>query len=208
MTKSRQWFTRYATVCIGAAGALVAALLAAPPAQSSSSHSFDWFPDTGAHTYCFGSSFANNGWSPYGHDAMANLEAQTIVDAVFYSSCADSTIDARWTLFEQDGVFGKWDCADNQSTIVEGQWVCKSAFLMLNSEMINSVATPGKQATKTACHELGHGLGLAHYFSTSDPEYPGATACLRSGTWTTGWGSGWNQYAPHHVSGHINPWFN
>lgn len=75
------------------------------------------------------------------------------------------------------------------------------------SPMINSTTTPGKQATKTSCHELGHGVGLAHYTYTSDPEYPGATACLRRGEWTTGWGAGWNQYAPHHVSGHINPWF-
>ncbi|GAB3086857.1 hypothetical protein [Nocardioides zeae] len=208
MTKSRRWFTRYATVCIGAAGALIASLLTTPSAQSSTAHNFDWFPDTGAHSYCLGSTFVSNGWSPWAHDAMANLEAQTIVDATFYSNCADPTIDARWVLFQRGELYGEWECEDNQSTIVNGQWVCKSAYIKLNPSMILSAHTPGNQATKTSCHELGHGVGLAHYDFTFDPEYPGATACLRRGEWATSWGAGWNQYAPHHVSGHIDPWFN
>ncbi|GIH77116.1 hypothetical protein Plo01_35450 [Planobispora longispora] len=60
------------------------------------------------------------------------------------------------------------------------------------------------QYTKTACHELGHTVGLAHY----DPMLPAPAEghdCMRSGLWADG--SAWTRtYNSHHID-HINAWF-
>jgi predicted Zn-dependent protease len=68
-----------------------------------------------------------------------------------------------------------------------------------------------RQMRKTACHELGHTLGLFHYTTDDDRYNNGSTAlytdsCQRSG-WTGLTGDAWTRtYEEHHIN-HIDGWF-
>jgi len=187
------------------------------PSQAAPFHDQNEKPDTGSHSFCFKAGFTN-GWKPYANAALNNLVAQSIVEISYNSTpCTTANIDARWGLAPPDAdYFGSAICLPGwNDTVVNGVTICGSKNIDLGATAILNSPSPGAQATKTSCHELGHSVGLRHYNSSDNPVtvvlgYPGSIDCMRSGTWTTGWNNGigeWDQYHYHHVA-HINDWFN
>ncbi|WP_447643516.1 hypothetical protein [Nocardioides zeae] len=196
-------------------GALIAAIGVFAPSQAASIHDHPHKPDTGSHSYCFKAAFTN-GWKPYANAALNNLMDQTIVEVSYNTSCETSNIDVRYGLAPPEAdYFGRNSCLPGWLNTVNGVDVCGSSNIDMGATAILATPSPGAQATKTSCHELGHSVGIRHYNSgdnpiTVVPGYPGSIDCMRSGVWTTGWNNGigeWDQYHWHHVV-HINDWFN
>lgn len=92
-------------------------------------------------------------------------------------------------------------------------WCYKSGFrqqdryvAILDMGAINNAARPNEQRRKTACHELGHTVGVRHYWNGDLPGNDRRHSCLRSGEVRASW-TGLRRYGHHHRTQHINPWF-
>lgn len=84
---------------------------------------------------------------------------------------------------------------------------CDQFRIRLFKNEIDDSEFPASQLRKTACHELGHSLGVSHYFGSDVPGSDTQHSCMRSLdvplpnlTWHT-------SYGPHHINSHINPSF-
>jgi hypothetical protein len=166
------------TLVVAAAAALVATFGFAAPASAdpfgldqpgNNVPGVGGIPDNFNHTYCF----RGNGWTAAWHTVvdtqMANLDNQTLYFDTFPipNGCA-STTDV-W--FELDASLGStrgdWHCRLWNNGIdgipESGDDRCEGATIRLNP----SVLTDGHQQRKTACHEIGHSVGLAHGTNTA-----------------------------------------
>lgn len=178
--------------------ALAMSLASAGPALADSSQP-GGPPDRGSHTYCYGAGFT---WTGTADGAMGWLEEQTLVDTTFHSSCTTST-DVRWHLEPIEGAFGMAFCFQR----TDNQAYCDRYKLVLNSELIVDAAHPSSQRRKTACHELGHTVGVRHYFEDDFPGADTSHSCLRSGPVPTADQAWHTRFGPHHRLYHINPHF-
>jgi hypothetical protein len=193
-------------------GALLALGIAMSALFATPSSADDWgtdttsvgpHPDGGGVYWCYGSSLDSYpalrtsidyvSWASLGDPTQAEV-FRTACD--ISSSDGDPQTDLHWV--QQDlgnGVLGSTTCAHYWS--VSGQ--CDRAVLRLNDRVIRqSPNVPYEyQANKTACHEQGHGVGLAHSGDAPD--------CMRSG-WRPDSGTQWVTYSGHHIN-HINNWF-
>jgi len=188
------------------AALLAGTLTASGTLVSATARADDYFtplPDVGKHSWCYASGF--NQETP-AINSMENVEDQTVVDTKYESAC-DSATDVKWfekpTSFFSVGEFGRTECKDRQNALPER---CDNWYVYLNMSLINSSTYPTVQRRQTVCHELGHTLGVRHY------SHPGSlygyTTCMVSGEAEVGSGSWYKKYDQHHVTAHINPWFN
>lgn len=74
---------------------------------------------------------------------------------------------------------------------------CDQFYAELDIAEINKGSNDEYDATKTACHELGHTVGLTHY--------PSGWRCMVSGE-VPSTATAWRRYNADH-RGHINDWF-
>jgi len=159
-------------------------------------------PDTGAHTWCVPASPAVT-LHDIADDSMRRARDQTTMTRAYHDTCNGAT-DVKWLwAFEpNDPYYGMAVCVN---------WYenhrCNRYEITLNKSNIDTWTYPGSQLRKTACHELGHTLGVSHYkFS----EYPGGDtshSCMRSFEVPSPNKSWHITYGNHHVKSHINPWF-
>ena len=155
-----------------------------------------WTGDTGpfadgvGHTYCWGSGF-NDALKDNADAAMANLDAQTEMFDSFQASCDVVNTDIFW--FDADLAGERRGESFCVTWITYGE-ICNSADVRLDPVKLNEGDDDNLDTTKTACHEVGHTVGLTHSSSGDD--------CMRSGEMPST-NVQWRRYNQHHV-GHIN----
>nr|WP_157553999.1 hypothetical protein [Herbidospora sakaeratensis] len=120
----------------------------------------------------------------------------------------DPATDVAWAQFS-DPVYGSAVCAVRTAS---DSSVCDQRLVSLNVTNIQNVNHWQHQMMKTTCHELGHTVGLDHYYPQAPiPDFPpgGVLDCMASqsvddydeptGSWTY-------TYNSHHIA-HINAWW-
>ena len=158
-------------------------------------------PDNFGHTYCFDGGGWTTAWRNIVHSRMAALDAETsywdifpipndcalITDLYFQLDTAMTPRgDYRCQLWNK-GVDGVPNSGDDR---------CESAIIRLNPNLL----TDDHQRRKTACHEIGHSVGLAHrLWPTPDPllDRPNYwDDCMETGPVLAG--IQWEHYNDHH----------
>lgn len=155
-------------------------------------------PDKGYHSWCYEPGFT---LSATADASMTWLRTQTNVKTVFHSPCQSKT-DVRWTQKGIPGAYGSAECKMRNSA---GQ--CDRYVVTLNKSIIDASKHPDSQRRKTTCHELGHTVGVRHYFGSDRPGSDTTNSCLRSGEVPTANQTWHTRYGAHHRTTHINPWF-
>lgn len=141
--------------------------------------------DNYTHTYCYGPGL-NTGLYNNVDGRMSNLDVQTLFTDS-YGSCNGTNTDVVFLDADlPSGVFGQYVCVDR----VDGDSSkCDQSEVTFDPDYINGYGTQDdQQASKTACHEIGHSVGTGH----------GTTDCTISGYYPS-----LITYGSHHVA-HID----
>lgn len=154
-------------------------------------------PDKSSHSWCYTSGFT---MTTVADASMARLESQTVVKTV-RRACGPS-IDVRWTQGKVPGAYGSAQCRVRWSG-----GACDRFRITLNKSVLNSSPHPVSQRRKTSCHEVGHTVGVRHYFGSNRPGGDTAHSCLWSGTVPSADKPWHTRYGGHHRRVHINPHF-
>ena len=180
------------TVSVLGALALLGTFVSASPAANAdvfgpNPPEAGWFADNNLHTWCEGHVNYAPSWFDPMQDAMDYLDAQTDLTTGTPHPC-DSSIDIWYDVYDSkilgSDIRGRTFCR----VAVTASGVCGSFAVQLNSDLLNTYMS----RRKTACHEVGHSVGLSHssyLTSTSD--------CMISGDYT------FTFLNTHHVD-HIN----
>lgn len=151
-------------------------------------------PDGSSHSYCF---------QPMDSGAKENvrnaenfaLDDRTDARVVFHRECdyvGGSETDVSWDTVSLPGTTrGKAYCEDFDN----GK--CDQFYAELDLAELRKGPHDGGDITKTACHELGHTVGLTHHSS--------GYGCMISGEMPNA-NVSWRRYVAHHRA-HINAWF-
>lgn len=150
------------------------------------------FADTYLHTYCWDVNF-NEGLKDNATAAMNKaLDAQTVMVDQYEVNC-DGETDIRWFDATLDGnVRGTYRCVTYAAS-----GICAAAYIHLDPLELNEGANDEYDTTKTACHEVGHSVGLQHGDAKSD--------CMRNGE-IPDTSVQWRRYSSHHVE-HIDGYY-
>ena len=180
--------------------AVVAALIlatmaiAVPPALADNFGTNDSttgpFADDASHDYCWGPGF-DAALKDNANNAMSNLDIQTVMTDLYQANCDVVGTDIWW--FDADlppATRGLYHCV----TWVTYGSICNSADVKLDPAEINIGSNDELDTTKSACHEVGHSVGMAHSGTDDD--------CMRSGE-IPNTNVQYQQYNSHH-RGHIN----
>ncbi len=176
-----------AVVMISLAASLLG--VATPPAnavaENCNENNGGCVPDGGDHTWCDSVFFTfDDALMAAREHALDNMVAQTNYQrnhvGGYQGDCPSST-DTYWIVDDTLGsTRGTYQCKDFNS---DGN--CAHAWIRLNPRAL----TDGLNERKTACHELGHSLGLEHHPSPYND-------CMMSGPVT----SGHQRYNDYHVA--------
>jgi len=157
-------------------------------------------PDEDPHTYCFAGNVPAD-LRPNIDNAAFNALDPTQANVNFQGSCVLSGASETDAVFQNvnlaPGVTGVTPCDDYESNPPTNQ--CDQYDVQLDYAQINVGAEDEIDQTQTACHELGHSVGLSH----------GANlGCMISTGDTPPTALRYRRYDPnHHIPDHINPWF-
>lgn len=148
--------------------------------------------DSFRHTYCFGVGFDANLQDNASYAMQTSLDAATDMEDLYLATCGATTTDVFFLDANlPPGWRGSYGCV----VWVSAPTVCDSADVTLDPAEINVGSNDEEDTTKSACHEVGHSVGLTHHDSPYDDcmlkgEIPNTNVQYRS-------------YSAHHV-GHIN----
>lgn len=181
------------TVALGAAAALAATTPAAADpfgldTQSTSVDGVGAIPDGFNHTYCF----AGSGWTTTRQNIvdgrMANLDSQTDYFDTSRGTACDELTDIRFEINTSITSRGNSLC-----TSWDTPTICEQFRVRLNPDRLVDT----HNWVKTACHEIGHTVGLAH--GTNQSTF--WNDCMYSGTAPAG--TQYERYNQHHID-HAN----
>lgn len=151
-------------------------------------------PDGGTHSYCF-ESMDSGLFDNIRNAENYALEGNTDANVTFHSEC-----DYRWGT-ETDVV---WDTGNLSGSVRGTTWCddwdgdqCDQAYVELDVEELRKGTNDEYDITKTACHELGHTVGLTHHSS--------GYGCMISGE-IPSTELKWRRFVDHHKN-HIDSWF-
>jgi hypothetical protein len=156
-----------------------------------------FFPDNATHTNCMTASIVDEGLVGVARWAMDNSLEPTDMIVTEDDACYSYT-DVWW--FEDDlgaGTRGRWECWDLSTN---GD-VCLSANVLLNKTELDQGPYDYEDRRKTACHELGHSVGLEHGNGKNDCMVNGAIEDVDPNDPTD---PKWRHYGNHHKDDHIN----
>lgn len=126
-----------------------------------------------------------------------SLDYHTNAEREFDDPCDTSghpQTDVRWDNNDLDpGVRGQTSCAERAPET----GYCDRFQVVLDLAQLNHGDNDEQDQDKTACHELGHSVGLGHHDDGGD--------CMRNGERPDN-DDKWEHYSPHHED-HINAWF-
>lgn len=167
----------------------------------------DPYPDRGNHSFCFTPVFAQYSAlvsrARYSMDNNDGVEAQTVVDTV-EQNCGTNTDVLFYVRDMGSDTIGHTDCL----RVAPTTGYCNSWSVSIGWSLIQSAARPGRAgyaARHTLCHEIGHSLGVNHYFQGFPPGDDTVNSCLIAGLWDDG--VAWQRtYGPDHRD-HIRRWF-
>lgn len=125
------------------------------------------------------------------YDALAPTHATVEYQSTCDTSSTTET-DVRWLQGNLNGPTGTAPCANYSTT--SGH--CDRYDVTIDMGAVNDGGHDEKDQTQTACHELGHTVGLSH--SPID--------CMMSGEPDLD-NPLYFRYGPHHREDHINVWF-
>lgn len=148
--------------------------------------------DDAIHTYCLTSSFFLEEHKLVPEYAMYWLDQTTQMSDSPKATCVNST-DAKW--YKTDlppGYRGLAECA----VVGDIPTVCDRTNLHLDFVELDIGGLDWEDRRKTACHELGHSVGLNHHPAGS------SEGCMVSGEIPSA-DVQWRRYTTHDV-GHIN----
>lgn len=156
-------------------------------------------PDAGPHTYCYGATVDNQDIKDNIFEAeWIALNDETQADVVYISTCntsGTSETDVLWRLQDlPPAVLGNTFCEDFDGG------VCDQNYVELDVPEINLGDHDEIDQTSTACHELGHSVGLTHGGASGD-----CMIARTSNTPPTELTA--RRYGAHHTPDHINVWF-
>lgn len=128
------------------------------------------------------------------------LDAPTDAQAEYKTTCkltGDGETDTVWFDADlPDGQRGQTFCEDFDGSL------CDQFYVTLDPLEINIGSNDEADTTKTACHELGHSVGLAHGAGGGNG---GSDDCMMSGE-RPSLNVQYERYSTHHKD-HINAWF-
>lgn len=144
--------------------------------------------DGSTHVYCYDGSVSVYSAPSY---AMKNLGIQTDMVESYSSTCYSST-DVVWIEGDLAGnLRGSRVCTDQSNP-----GICGANDVTLDIDELNEGSNDDADRKKTACHELGHTLGLGH----DDPN----TDCMLSGEVPNA-DVQYRKYRSHVIDSHIDP---
>lgn len=137
-----------------AATALAASVVGTAAADAFGTGGADtgWLADSRVHTYCHGIGTTGPTREDIVDYAMRTLASTTVMSRSFQSACTLNT-DAIWQFGTiAPNVRGRYNCLDRTGN------VCNRATLKIDPALTGNMVNH----RKTACHELGHSVGLTH----------------------------------------------
>lgn len=197
---------------MAAAGLIAAPLsmlaVASPAAADTWPFNSNFRPDTGNHGYCYSSVYPpSSAVRAQMYNAMVYMTDSTAANRSYASNCDLSGAGQTDVVWREGGMSDTGNIGEASCTVF---WAntsprrCDRFLLRVNGSLVrshySSSANRNRQYRKTACHELGHSLGLNHYPS------PYTASCQRSG-WTGTVTSSWTRTWTSHHRSHINSWF-
>lgn len=175
------------------AAATIALVLPATPASADGFGGCDsnegCVPDNFNHWYCFSTAMSVNIRGAF-EAAMLYLDEETSYDTFEEPAGCNTATDLVVSQDTSLGARGQYSCQDWNDADD-----CEQATLVLNPNRLPT----DEDRVKTACHEIGHSVGLRHGIDGVDnDEY---TDCMYSGEIPDG--LNYDEYDDHHMA-HIN----
>lgn len=201
MGKYANYTRRKALACMAALATLVAVVAVPTQAQAD-----EWGPvvapgvlfytDNSTLTYCFTEGFDN--FQAVGNYAMSVLDSTTDITSQFPTTpefCEFSQTDVWWWSSNLPaGVRGRTTC---QLVAPWDGTICQGHEVFMDFAELDIGSLDWEDRRKTACHELGHVVGLQHNTANAtgscliNGEIPNANLQFR-------------RYSAHHINSHIN----
>lgn len=204
MKNAWQRFRRYAITASVALVTLSLTLVAPQASADTWPFNSNFLPDKGNHIYCYSTAAPpTSAVRTQIANAMAYMHNNTSAKRSFHSTC-DLGGEGQTDLVWQEVSLSSGAIGDARCVVKWSSGRCDRYLTRLNGPLVrshySSSTYENRQFRKTACHELGHTLGLDHYPS------PYNSSCQRSG-WTGTISDSWTRTWTAHHRGHINAWF-
>lgn len=195
-TEQRNRWRRLGPVVAALTSLVGATVVLVLPATTASADTFGGcnsnegcLPDNFSHVYCFNGAMNSNLQNAI-LGALQYLHDETSYDVVLDGNGCVNTTDLVMTQDTSLGARGEYDCI-----IPNSQGNCERAHLRFNPNNLPSA----NDRVKTACHEIGHSVGLKHGIDGVDND--DYTDCMFSGAIPPG--LNFDEYDAHHIA-HIN----
>ena len=131
-----------------------------------------------------------------------NYLADATVMSVLGQTCNSTTDIIASNAYLGAGILGRYVCFDY---VDQGANICARSRVQLNEAVIGQYPYRIDGIAKTACHEIGHSVGLQHYNTAGILAPNGESDCMRSGQ-VPSTKATWRSYGTHHKS-HIDNYY-